>query len=95
MFNRCSESDRTRFVAGTAVLACAMICAVPSAKAQDSHPSATQDTQIVGIWLGTLEAEGERIRVVFNISKDSAGALEGTMDSPDRGRRDLRITAID
>jgi len=40
---------------------------------------------VIGIWLGTLEANGERVRVVIKISRNSAGALVGTEDSPDRG----------
>jgi hypothetical protein len=80
---------------GITFLAWTMVCMIPSAAAQDSQPSPTRATEIVGIWLGTLEADRERIRVVFKISKNSAGALVGTMDSPDRGRKDLRITRID
>lgn len=95
MFNRCSESDRTRIPVGIAVIACMMFFTVPAVPAQDSRQSSTRDTEIAGIWLGTLEANGERVRVVIKISRNSTGALVGTEDSPDRGRKDLRITRID
>lgn len=65
------------------------------APAQDTTTAIATDAEIVGNWLGTLEADGERVRVVFKISKDAAGKLVGTMDSPDRRRRDLAITKTD
>src|SRR6266851_1680258 len=61
--------DHTRLAAGIAVIACAMICGIPSAAAQNSQPSAARDAEIAGIWLGTLEADGEQVRVVIKISK--------------------------
>jgi hypothetical protein len=71
-----------------------MMGAVPSAPAQDSPPPSAPDAQIVGIWLGTLDAGGERVRVVIKISRNADGTLIATMDSPDRGRKDLAVTNI-
>ena len=68
-------------------------CAIHSAHAGDNPPD--RAPEIAGIWLGTLEAGGERVRVVIKISKNAAGNLAGSMDSPDRGRRDLHVEKID
>jgi hypothetical protein len=95
MCHRVSESVRPRFAPGIAFLVCTMFFAGSASVAQDNQLTSARDPEIVGIWLGTLEAEGERVRVVIKISRNAAGVLVGTMDSPDRLRKDLPINRID
>ncbi len=45
--------------------------------------------QTVGSWLGTLDAGGVQLRLVFNISITEDALLEATMDSPDQGAKDI------
>lgn len=48
-----------------------------------------------GTWAGTLDAAGQRLRLVFHIERDSAGALSGTLDSPDQGAYGLALSAVE
>jgi uncharacterized protein len=49
---------------------------------------------ITGQWLGTLNVQGMKLRLVFNIQqKDSA--YKATMDSPDQGVKGLPVTAVE
>jgi hypothetical protein len=84
----------TRFAIGIIVLASLMTGPMPAASAQADQPTSEPAQEIAGIWLGTLEAGGEQIRVVFKISKNADGTLIATIDSPDRGRKDLAVTKI-
>ncbi|MDT0293327.1 alpha/beta hydrolase family protein [Mesonia ostreae] len=43
-----------------------------------------QAQEITGDWYGVLEVQGQKIRVVYHISKDGDN-LKSTMDSPDQG----------
>ncbi|MBU4330959.1 MAG: alpha/beta fold hydrolase [Acidobacteria bacterium] len=43
------------------------------------------DKRIEGSWLGTLNAMGTELRLVFNISRSEDGTLAATMDSLDQG----------
>ena len=49
----------------------------------------------VGTWAGTLDAGGQRLRLVFHIERDSAGALSGTLDSPDQSAYGLALSAVE
>lgn len=49
----------------------------------------TNIEQVTGSWLGTLDAGGMQLRLVFNISITGDGLLEATMDSPDQGAKDI------
>ena len=59
------------------------------------------DKRIEGSWLGTLNAKGTDVRLVFNISRGEDGVLTATLDSPDRGhgapngRSDIRGRKVD
>lgn len=46
---------------------------------------------IVGIWMGTLNASGVELRVVFNIQKKPNGSLIGTLDCIDQGVKGIPI----
>jgi membrane metalloprotease YhfC-like protein len=82
------------FTTTTIVLASLMAGPIAAASAQEDPPASKPAQAIVGIWLGTLEAGDERVRVVFKISQNAAGALVATTDSPDRGRKDERVNVI-
>ena len=48
--------------------------------------------ELNGNWSGTLNIQGTRLRVVFNISEDENG-YSCTMDSPDQGVKDIPVTS--
>jgi len=48
-----------------------------------------------GTWAGTLDAAGQRLRLVFHIDRDTTGALAGTLDSPDQGAYGLPLSAVE
>lgn len=54
--------------------------------------SATND--VVGNWKGTLEVGSVKLRLVFKISKDAAGALTAKMDSVDQGVHDMPVDTV-
>ncbi len=56
--------------------------------------AAAQQSRLAGTWLGRLSAGGTTLRVVFNVSVDSAGALKATMDSPDQGASGLPVASV-
>jgi hypothetical protein len=84
----------SRFTAGIIVLASLMAGPIPEASAQAGPPPSKPAQQIVGIWLGALDAGGEQLRVVIKISNDDSGALVATMDFPDRGKKDVAVSEI-
>jgi len=45
--------------------------------------------QIAGSWLGTLDAGGVELRIVFNLSFLENTGYKATMDSPDQGAKDI------
>lgn len=53
--------------------------------------SACGQQTIEGTWLGTLEFSGVKMRVVFNIARDSSGKLVSTLDSPDQGAKGIPV----
>ena len=50
--------------------------------------------KLTGNWLGTLDAGGAKLRLLFKISQTSSGVLNGKVDSLDQGARDLPINSI-
>ena len=65
--------------------------APPSDQAKNSTPALPSD--IDGTWLGTIEASGIKLRVVFHILNTTDG-LTATMDSPDQGVNGVPATAV-
>lgn len=55
--------------------------------------TASSQKQITGDWLGTLDA-GVKLRIVLHIKKDSSGAYNATMDSPDQGVKGIPVSSI-
>ena len=48
-----------------------------------------------GDWQGALKASGAEIRIVVHISKNAAGDLTATFDSPDQGATGIPVWPID
>lgn len=55
-------------------------------------PFLIQAQDITGQWNGILKVQGMQLRLVFHITKTDAG-YSSTMDSPDQGAKDLKVTA--
>ncbi|MEN8228130.1 MAG: alpha/beta fold hydrolase [Bacteroidota bacterium] len=55
---------------------------------QQAHGQIAND-QVSGSWLGSLNAGGVQLRLVFNILITEDAQLEATMDSPDQGAKDI------
>ena len=58
-----------------------------------AQPRPGPPSDIDGAWLGTLEANGMKLRVVFHIL-NTADGLTGTIDSLDTGQAGIPMTAI-
>lgn len=68
-------------------LVCALLfnlMAVSSASAQ----------AVDGDWQGTLKAGPAELRLIVHLSRDEAGALKATLDSPDQGANGIPVTSI-
>lgn len=50
---------------------------------------------VTGSWVGTLDAAGQELRLVFHIERSDTGQLSGTMDSPDQGAYGLTLSAVE
>ena len=57
-------------------------------------PLAVPDENVEGTWLGTLQAGGGALRIVFHISRDSVGVFTATLDSPDQGAIGIPVDAM-
>jgi len=49
---------------------------------------------IEGIWQGTLNSQGRKLRIVFQIEMTEQGTYKGKMDSPDQGARGLAFDSV-
>jgi uncharacterized protein len=47
-----------------------------------------------GLWVGILETQGQKVRLILHVTQDSAGALSAKLDVPDQGASDLPIDSI-
>jgi hypothetical protein len=72
------------------VVALLGLAGVGFAEAQD-----LEEAGVRGSWVGTLDAAGQELRLVFHIVRDDAGQLSGTMDSPDQGAYGLALSAVE
>jgi len=61
-----------------------------------AQPTAAETIKgnIEGSWLGTLEVQGVKLRLVINFATDDSGALVATMDSPDQGAAGIPIDKV-
>ncbi len=51
--------------------------------------SAHAQDEAVGDWLGALDVGGQKLRLVFHITRDESGGWSSTFDSPDQGARGI------
>src|SRR5659263_6455 len=49
---------------------------------------------ITGIWMGSLEVSGTKLRIVFNVSSKPDTSLTASMDSPDQGVRGIPVDKV-
>lgn len=69
--------------------------AAPSAGwAQAAVPVLAPPPSVAGIWEGTLDADGQRLRVLFHITQAPKGGLSATMDSPDQGATGIPVSGV-
>jgi len=57
-------------------------------------PNSGQVQVLEGVWEGTLDANGNLLRLRFNFTKNADGSISGTIDSVDQGANGLAITTI-
>ena len=53
-----------------------------------------EDKGIEGIWVGTLSVSGQKLRIVFKISREDEDSYKATMDSPDQGAVDIPVSSV-
>ena len=51
------------------------------------------DTSIVGMWQGTLDAGGVKLRAVFHVAKTDSDKFVSTFDSPDQGANGIPVSS--
>ncbi len=71
--------------------------ATVAARQEASGQSANSQARaqgIEGIWLGTLDANGVKLRLVLKVSKCPGGKFWGKLDSLDQGANDLPIDTL-
>ncbi|HKP36924.1 MAG TPA: alpha/beta hydrolase [Pyrinomonadaceae bacterium] len=69
------------------------------ADAASAQPALVQQTspaqkRMDGIWVGILEVQGLKLRMILRVTQDAAGALSAKLDVPDQGASDLSIDSI-
>lgn len=74
-----SVITRTRLTAATAACLAAVVSVPGPLAGQDAHDLA------VGTWAGTLDAGGQQLRIVYDISRGEDDALRGSMAVPAQG----------
>ncbi len=52
------------------------------------------NSSIEGNWLGTLDINGMKVRIILKVSKAADGTLTAKFDSPDQGATDLPTDAV-
>ncbi len=49
---------------------------------------------IEGVWEGTLEVQGQSLKIIVKVSKEADGTLKATLDSPDQGAMDMPLDNV-
>ena len=69
----------------------------PPEETQEVTPEEMQEvtaSELVGSWLGTLEAMGQSLRIVFRFAQAEDGTLTATLDSPDQGATGIAVSEV-
>jgi len=74
------------------LLPCLLLPFLPGPGFCDDPSPATRD--MVGMWQGTLEVPGAKLRIVFRISKTPDGSLKSVLDSPDQSAKDIPVDEV-
>jgi uncharacterized protein len=75
------NARKTNIMKKTLSLFCAIVFSI----------SAFAQNPVIGSWLGTLDIQGTKLRLVFNVEQKD-GQLVSTMDSPDQGAKGIPVT---
>jgi hypothetical protein len=54
----------------------------------------TRDSELQGLWHGTLDVQKTKLRLAFKIAKTAPGGYTATLDSLDQGARDIPATSV-
>jgi pimeloyl-ACP methyl ester carboxylesterase len=65
-----------------------------STKASPASAGRQSAAEVAGIWQGTIDAGGTKLRVVLKVSKGTDGTLTAALDSIDQGAKDLKVDTI-
>jgi fermentation-respiration switch protein FrsA (DUF1100 family) len=77
------------------ILAAGSGCISDKATSDENNQNNTNIEEIEGLWLGTLQIQGgAELRLLFNISTDSEGAVNATMDSLDQGVKGIPVDVV-
>ncbi len=109
-FMRCWRRSATlNLIPGVLLLTALMSCATSSqtvstapavspapveTKSLPPQAQATNSANFAGIWQGTLEFSGAKLRVVFKIMRQEDGTLSAVMDSPDQGATGIPVESV-
>ncbi len=66
----------------------------PEPKATEGSYAWNKPSDLQGIWNGTLDANGVKLRLAVNVAKGADGTFTGTMDSLDQGAKGVPATSI-
>ncbi len=58
------------------------------------NDTGVNDTDMAGLWMGSLEVSGKELRIVFNISSKPEKSLTSTMDSPDQRVKGIPVDKV-
>src|ERR1044072_3653057 len=67
---------------------------IDSARSALTQQTTAAQKKMDGIWVGTLETQGIKVRLILRVTQDTAGALTAKLDVPDQGASDLPIDSI-
>ncbi|HEY6349330.1 MAG TPA: CocE/NonD family hydrolase [Candidatus Angelobacter sp.] len=66
-----------------------------SAQETTGAAPAPDSARMVGEWNGTLDAGGNKLRLVLKVSKGKDGKLTATIDSPDQNVNDIPVSSVE
>jgi hypothetical protein len=70
------------------------VAAVETLSPADLAASKQAAQKLVGVWNGTLAAGGGGLRLKVTVTRTSAGAATGTIESVDQGAKDIPLSGI-
>ena len=88
---------RLRIMFIAAVLWCAICPVTTRAAPSATGPAATRFVHPAGPtgdWLGTLQAGGMKLRIVFHLTPAANGTISGTLDSIDQGVKGIALSKV-